>query len=425
MPLTSTTAISRVLPIVLQGDLMGEAITGGCTEPAMSTIAGLRSVGERPGDLEPVVVSTGDLVGPDPQWRHPIESGSGLEALARVLQHAGLDAALPGDFELALDPSGVFELTTLALLPWTLSNGRPEFPVEVERIIDRGPLRIGIDAVIDPSVAALAHAERPLELQDAERMLRTSVESLRSRGADVVIGLLHVPREGGTQAALRMARGLRKSAGSEARRSPDLLVSSSLDQDVTVVALDGHVAPIVSPPRGAGRAMVVRLHVGAKGLELIGSELHRVPLTNDPDAVALESSLCADLGAPITRALDGAVTHEQLTSFVLEIMRRTAGAEIAVLSAQAISPRGLPWRTQPLELDLARAVRFDHQLVATDVAGSDLGSLLALADDPRAGVLGLSDGKVAGRPVSPPTCTSRTTSRTDEHPASPSTRASA
>jgi hypothetical protein len=121
------------------------------------------------------------------------------------LAHAGLDALVPGETDLALGPAKLKALAGKAGLPLLaanlLSGGKPWLPSD--RLVRVAGQPVGIFGLVDVSPDELPP---PLVQTDPVEAARAVAGALRARGARLVIGLYHL--KGGVEQARQIARAV-------------------------------------------------------------------------------------------------------------------------------------------------------------------------------------------------------------------------
>ena len=123
----------------------------------------------------------------------------------------------------------------------------------------------------------------------------------------------------------------------------------------------------------------------------------------------VEPEICARAAAPVSPApIRGELGRRALVRYVLEVMRRRTGAEIAVLNdgfIDGITDAGLfPLRGRPTRVDLQRALPYAAALGVARVTGPTVDTVLGSAlANPKLAVVGLARGPggltVNGRPL--------------------------
>ncbi|HVR60536.1 MAG TPA: 5'-nucleotidase, partial [Polyangia bacterium] len=288
-------------------------------------------------------------------------------------------------------------------------------------IVDRGAERIGILATISPDVLPeIAPARRAgLIIDDPIAAARAGVRRLRARGATRVLLMTQGPRG---DRALATVDAFARALGSVAADRPDLILGGGLAEPesgraLRLLARDG-APPVVGAGSSSGAAAAAGADAG--GI----AELTRVVLpasgpvvdarpadSHPPDAdvartlAALGASYCARYGAPIlARPPDAVLDRAAFTRVVLEVMRRRAGAEIAVINRGAIRDVPFPLRGAITAGDLEEALPYPAVIGAANVAGATVESALGpAATDPRTALAGPARGpgglEINGRPL--------------------------
>jgi hypothetical protein len=154
-----------------------------------------------------IEVDAGDTVLP------PLEGfdkdGGELERRAMLmlegLVRAKLDALVPGETDLALGPAKLKAMAGKAGVAMVaanlLSGGKPWLPAD--RLVQVGGIPVGIFGLVDLSPDEVP---RPLTQSEPLAAARQVVESLRARGARLVIGLFHV--KGGVERAREIVKAV-------------------------------------------------------------------------------------------------------------------------------------------------------------------------------------------------------------------------
>jgi 2',3'-cyclic-nucleotide 2'-phosphodiesterase (5'-nucleotidase family) len=300
------------------------------------------------------------------------------------------------------------------------------------RLFERGGVRIAVVSVLDetlPRHTAPGHAAG-LTFRNAARTARDVIHGLRSRGeADVIVLIAHLERSStAPRAVLDLARSL------EGDEQPDLILSNGLHGEagtgagaVEVIRLSEGLSPIVGTERFAVHPGFARLRVerpapaplaapapaataapaplavparaatatAAPAAAAAPARRARVTLEavgeigDDPTVydtalrarfVADTERYCAAAAAPVGPGRMAApMDADAFTAWVLEVMRRTTGGEIALLNAGAVGlAAAFPFRDHLSSDDLLRALPFDSKLVVARVKGDELERFLQL-----------------------------------------------
>jgi Cytochrome c554 and c-prime len=137
--------------------------------------------------------------------RDPRELDRRASLLATGLARLGVAAMVPGETDLALGPARLKALAARAGLPLVAANltshGKRWLPAD--RLVRVADVPVGIFGVVDLSPDDVP---RPLAVTDATEAARAAVQSLRARGARLVVGLFHVA--GGVPQAQQIVRAV-------------------------------------------------------------------------------------------------------------------------------------------------------------------------------------------------------------------------
>ena len=405
--LTATVAAaSVVLPLVVQGEQLGKLHDAGCRGASVrSVFRSLTEAGRAPSRTAPIVIDTGELLAPDPNTRYAVTTGGpGLQALARALTQPSndrqriFDMMVPGRFDLALRRDRLRLLTEAAKLPWTVANLSPRFASEPYRIVVRDGVKVGLTAVIDDRLGPSLHTRVRAEgLTPARAALIEAVKALRKAGADIVVAVSHQSSSTALKSILRLVDG------AEAR--PDVLVLSPVAGNIAQISLGGGGPVVLAAPSGARNALVahVEVHRGGRPPRFLGARRVVLEPRDDPALAEVRREVCEAVGRPIGPAPELApdgrppkVTVEQFRTFVLELMRRKTGAEVAVINRQSVQD-AFPLELPLTALDLMRVIPFDDGIQVAEVPGTAMSRLFRLQNDARAVVAGISSGRIAGR----------------------------
>ncbi|MES1207090.1 MAG: multiheme c-type cytochrome [Pseudomonadota bacterium] len=206
MPAASSPAARGTqLALLYSSNLRGEYEHCGCPEHPIGGLVRLatfvdRARAESDGVL---IVDAGDMLLPA---ETPIETflpplDSEIERRARVILGAyarmGAHAVLPAEGDLRIGPARLRRLLRAFHIPAVASNladgaGRPFF--ERDRLITIAGVRVGIFGVVMPQKAdqALWDRWRPMRAADPTSTARAEVASLRARGAQMIVALVHL-----------------------------------------------------------------------------------------------------------------------------------------------------------------------------------------------------------------------------------------
>ena len=148
-----------------------------------------------------LVLDAGDLFLPQAAALGKPPDPGEVERRARLLASAfgrmGTTALLPGERDLAIGLPLLRRLAKQAHLPLLATNlydarGKPLF--ETDRIVDAAGVKVGILGVMAPPLAADAEAFKAagIDARDATAAARAAVASLRARGAQLIVAMVHV-----------------------------------------------------------------------------------------------------------------------------------------------------------------------------------------------------------------------------------------
>jgi 5'-nucleotidase / UDP-sugar diphosphatase len=396
-----------------------------------------RERAQQKGAPAPVVLLGGNEAAPAPFARALLDGGAaGARVVADLLTRAGYDAVALGHHELALEPTVLDDLLralAARALPVVASNLRCDARsrstcglTRPDVVIQRGAESIGVLATISPDVWAeiAPAARRGLSLDDPAAAVRAGVLRLRARGATRVVLMTQGPRDAravdSVEALLRQLAGDRDPRGS----LPDLVLAGGVaDEDagraLRLLRREG-LPPIVgSPPGTRGFARISfptspspndGTDAPAEGRADFAVDLlsARVGPRDLGTAEALRrptEAYCARYGGPLlARPLDAALTREAFTKLLLEMMRRRARAEIALVNRGAVRRAPFPMSGRLTEADLEDALAYAAVIGVATVPGATVdGALGPTLANPKAALAGLTRGagglEVNGRPL--------------------------
>ncbi|HVV17449.1 MAG TPA: 5'-nucleotidase C-terminal domain-containing protein [Polyangia bacterium] len=412
-------ASSPALDILFHADLDGRFAAPRCDEPgaAPPDEAAIAAALAAARLQAPAALSLlgGNWAGPDPFGAALLGPGAvHADALAALFARAGYDAIAVGHNELALD-----DATLDALLPRLAAAGLPLLATNLtcdarrpacaavrrELLIRRGGQATGVLATISPSVLPGIPPGRlaGLGLTDPAAAIREGVTRLRREGATRVVVLTDGPRD--TRALDEMDALVRQLATGPA---PDVLLGAGLADEETgrpvqLLRREG-APPAVGAPVGTAGVARVRWTAGAVAVETLA------PATT-PDAEiearlrATDAAFCAVAARAVAPAgISGQLTRDDFVTYVLEVMRRRARAEIAVVNRAFVKRAPFPLTGALTEGDLQRALPYGAVIGAARVQGPVVESLIGAAlSNPKLAAVGLTkDGgglRVNGRPL--------------------------
>jgi 5'-nucleotidase / UDP-sugar diphosphatase len=407
------------LEILFHADLDGRFASPGCgkTAPTAPDDAALVAalVGARAQAPEALTLLGGNWAGPDPFGAALLgPGGAHADALATLFRRAGYDAIAVGHNELALD-----DATLDALLPRLAAAGLPVLATNLtcdarrpacaavrrEPLIRRGGQAVGVLATISPSVLPGIPPGRlaGLGLTDPATAIRGGVTRLRAQGATRIVVLTDGPRD--ARALDELDALVRQLAGGPA---PDLLLSAGLADEETgrpvqLLRREGAPPAVGSPVATAGVSRV-RWIAGQVSVETLAPAATPDPAI-EAQLRATETAFCAAAGRTAAPApIKGQLTRDEFVTYVLEVMRRRADAEIAVLNRAFVKRAPFPLTGTLTQGDLQRALPYGAIMGAARVQGPVVDSLIGAAlSNPKLVVVGLAKKggalQVNGRPL--------------------------
>jgi 2',3'-cyclic-nucleotide 2'-phosphodiesterase (5'-nucleotidase family) len=417
-----TIAPARAIRILFHADLDGrfaEPACGKLGRPPVADYAALvaalgdaRADAQSRGDRRPFALLGGNWAGPDPFAAALLDAGP--RALPDLLGRAGYDAVALGHDELSLD-----DATLDALLPALARAGVPVVATNLtcdarrpacaavrrDAIVKRGDATLGVLATLSPSVLAGIPPGRlaGFGLGDPADAIRAGVARLRGQGARVIVVMTDGPRDA---RALDEVDALARRLSGAAR--PDLVLGAGLADEesgrtIRLFRRDG-APPVVGSATGTAGVTSIRIDGRSVDVDALPP-----PDRADPDAEKListaEVAFCARASKPIAPAgVHGQLSRDDFINYVLEVMRRRAGAEIAVINRAFVKQAPFPITGPFTQGDLERAMPYGAVMGVARVQGPLVDSLLggALAN-PKLAAVGLVKGsgglQVNGRPL--------------------------
>jgi 2',3'-cyclic-nucleotide 2'-phosphodiesterase (5'-nucleotidase family) len=425
VPLAAGAQTAAPPEVFFHADLDGRFATPVCgTQSVRSpTYAGLvaaledaRAAAVARAEPSPLVLLGGNWAGPDSFATALREaSTAGVNPLATLLKRAGYDAIALGHEELSLDPG-----TLDALLPALAATGLPILATNLtcdarrpacaairhEVLIRRPETTIGVLATISPSVTAgipTGHMAG-LGLTDPLAAIRAGMTRLRAQGARLIVVMTDSPRDG---RSLSEVDGLaRRLLGGD---KPDLLLGAGLADEETGRALhllrrDG-APPIVGSPTAAAGFSVARIRDADVDVREVLASVDHVDAETERTLGAAEQAFCIRAAQPLAPvSARGGLGRDEFMRFVLEVMRRRSGAEIALINREFVKRAPFPITGTFTRGDLERALPYRAVVGAGRVQGPVVDSLLAPAlANQKLAVVGLARAsgglEVNGRPL--------------------------
>jgi len=384
----------------------------------VSTIRTERAREQDTGHLAPVVLLGGNVLGSTPLARAVLDHGpAGRRTFADILVRAGYDAVALGHRELSAAPDeleAVLRELARQGVPAVASNlhcaGARETLCQVTRrelIIDRGGEKLGLVATIAPAVLGGVPPDRRggLRLDDPFTTIAAAVRSLRQRGAARVLAMVQVPR--GAAALGEVDALARRLTGGA---MPDALLAGGLwdEEDgrpVLTVRREG-AAPVVGSTAGAAGMTKVSLDAGGQP-----TAIDWIRAGGEPADGVIEKLLepetagyCDRYGASAAPGpVRGVLTRDGFLDYVLQVLRRRAGAEVAVINRGFVKRAPFPIAGELSRGELRRALPYSGQITVTKMPAAEVEKLAPLLANRAAAVVGLTvEGGatlVNGRPL--------------------------
>ncbi len=366
------------------------------------------------GRPEPLALGIGDMVFPGAIGHFLLSQGEeGSSGLAGVLAEIPFDGMAVGNHEFGDLPQhtqGFFKAAAKTGLPFlganiectgeelssslcrmtgTAAGGKPW------RIVQRGPLKIGITAITDPAINEQLAKDRleKVQIKPPKAVLEDIIPKMKADGADLVVVLLH--RGHGIN------RDVLETFLSEFS-DLDLMITDKLfaqdEEDLTADAI-AH--------RDMGFMVIPRTHtflIGAGSSELSSTLATltlkktdgRYRVTNvkprylsngvfepDPAAkakiTAASTNFCTQWGQPLHEAkMARDFQPEDMSTFILNVLRFTAKAELAFMNTGAFrNPERFPISGGLTTADISATLPYGSRFIKAGISGEILAKLAA------------------------------------------------
>jgi 2',3'-cyclic-nucleotide 2'-phosphodiesterase (5'-nucleotidase family) len=394
-----------VAPVTLlfHADLGGQFVAPGCGDRARASggyagvVGALRA---RRSETGPVALLGGNWSGPDPFAATLLATGAeGARTLAALLARGGYDAVALGHDELSLEPA-----TLDLLLPALARQGLPLLATNLtctagrtvcasvrrEVVVRRPSGVVGVLATISPSVVdGIPHGHLAgLALGDPAAAIRSGIARLRAAGATTIVVMTDGPRDTRAVGEIEaLARQLDGGAAPAALLSAGL--TDSAGRALRLLRRDGAPA-IIGSPSGAGGLAAITFAGGDVAVDAIP------PGVPDATTVALAAptaaAACRDEARTVAPAgVRRSLTQDEFVTYVLEVLRRRTGAEIAVVNRAFVKAAPFPITGPLTRGDLDRALPYRAVIGSARVTGPLVESLLGAAlTNPKLAVVGLA-----------------------------------
>lgn len=399
-----------------------------------------QSTSENPEAFDPIALHLGDAVFPGPVGRFLLSQGrEGGTRLAELLDQLPFASLTLGNREVGLTRDDLLTFTEGALGTDLALRGinlvcKPEGGAEAlcdavrttpdarpYDVIERGELRILSVSALDPAIRENIAASRMqgLELLDPVEVLRRRLPEFRQKvDPDLVFLQYHAASETGTEALVDLARSV---DGIDVITTNKQLGHHGLPDDsvpngfVLTPGTDTYVIPVGRSPR---HATVSELHLTRgdgqadwriQRLDNREVATDRAPV--DPRTAEMlrqtARRLCREWGRPVssTAPLDHPFGLEAFRTFVLNVMRFGASAEVALANSGAfLHTENFPLTDHLTFADIFTVLPYDNPLVVVRVTGETLQSIAGrLGGEAVAAGLARTAGRttVNGRPIRP------------------------
>lgn len=426
------------LDIYFHSDVDGEwaapTCTGAATAPDYLALLSARERAREDAPGTPSLTLLGpNSVAPDLFTRRLFarDVAGAARDLARLLRGAAYGAYALGSHELGWDPAwleayvaalaaeGIRPAPSNVTCDAAARKARPAMCRDDARILTVNVPGFGTVALVfalSPSLWAALPQERRagLTAQEPKAFLAERSAEARRQGARLVVALAEVPTGPDGLDDIR-AWQVALAGGPH----PDVILAAGLADDegrqtIRVLRQDGAPPVVGSTAATWGWS---RVRVGAAS-PWLGGEREPGVLVSTVAATAggrpaepgLTETLlrwvtdyCTTYGRPLGPAVRGTLTYDDFIHYVLEVMRRTARAEIALVNRRFVKSTRFPWRGAVTEGQWAQALPYPATLGVATLTGAQVDALLgrargktklAVAGIPREGPLTIN-----GRPL--------------------------
>jgi 2',3'-cyclic-nucleotide 2'-phosphodiesterase (5'-nucleotidase family) len=351
----------------------------------------------------PLVVAAGSTIRPDVLGAHLFRDDALATAAVKLLGRGGFDAVALGLFDFGAVPRALARYMRLmrdAGMPLMAANvgcsDRRDFRCRLlaprYRVLRRGGLRVGVLGVVrdDLIERIIERARRTLRVAPAVETARHWIRVLRQKErVDLVVALANVNSEGDSpQAVLHWVERL-------GRDRPEITVTNAMftrgggavdGSDYLAEIRRGDGALIVGTDRFAqtlGEVIVSYRRDGDRvRIEQTTLRQHRAAgVRADPQLQAagrrLLARVCRALDKPLgSGGLARPLSRREFIGYLMEIVRRRAGAEVALLNESAIADTSFPMRGVLTEEKLLRAIRTETRVGTIGLSGGQLMQLV-------------------------------------------------
>ncbi len=403
-PLLVLAALTTPIEIVYHADLEGQMAIPQCgksrSEPPdyaslVATIQRLRKEAGARGAAAPIVLNGGDSIAPDLFVRGILkrDKEAGAKDIALAFKQAGYDAIAIGNHELATERDRFerFAAAVTALgMPLVLSNLRCDVKVQPfcqhvrsEAIVERAGQKIGILAVLSPRTLAGVKGDNlaGLQLDEPVEAITAGMARLRKAGAAAVVLMVQI---NANQTGFDEVWALQQKLATG--DAPEVILSSGLaEQDgatATRLVRQDNAPPLVGS--SGGTVSVTDVTIAAHGARGPRVDARGEPARADErDAETARilsphvANYCDRYGKAVgPGAAAHAITKPEFVAYVLNVMRRATGTEIALLNTGFVHARPFPLAGGLTQAELKRAMPHKAVVGTARLTGTALEELL-------------------------------------------------
>ena len=268
------------------------------------------------------------------------------------------------------------------------ANGARAFPAFT--VFERAGVRVGIVGATNPGINIWdrANVQGRLSVSDIVPAVRAAVDSVRAAGAELVIAVLHAGLSGPSSYDTT-GYGGENVAAEVARQVPgiDLIIFGHSHREVADTTINGVM--LMQPRQWAGSLAVATIRLQNRGAAWSVVEKHGTLVRargHDESAMVVQTVAAAHdaARAQVARTLgttatvwqaDSSRTHDTpLVDFVLDVERRTFGADLASTSAFDLGASLGPGAITVAQL--ARLYPYENTLQLVRIGGAALRAYL-------------------------------------------------